>query len=44
MQNDHNTALCEKEVQSTGTHVAQGNKSVALQTANGLITNKNETQ
>ena len=35
-QNRHNTAICEKEFQTSATNVTGSDKSVILQTANGL--------
>ena len=41
-QNRHNTAICEKEWQSSGILVTGSDKSVLLQTANVYITDKKE--
>ena len=41
-QNRHNTAICEKEWQSSGILVTGSDKSILLQTANGYITDKKE--
>ena len=41
-QNRHNTAICEKEFQTSATNVTGSDKSVILQAANGLALDEKE--